>query len=42
MTDGRSFFSGSADNTVCMWDINTKELLQKLSGHTGMIPISTY
>jgi COMPASS component SWD3 len=37
MTDGRSFFSGSADHTVCMWDINTKQLLQKLEGHTDAV-----
>jgi len=37
MTDGRSFFSGSADNTICMWDINTKALMQKLVGHTDVV-----
>jgi len=34
---GRNIFSGSADNSVCVWDINTKELVQKLKGHTDVV-----
>jgi len=29
--------SGSADNSVCIWDINTKELIQKLEGHKDVV-----
>jgi len=33
---GRYIVSGSADRTVCVWDINTKEL-QKLEGHDDVV-----
>jgi len=29
--------SGSADRTVCVWDINSKELVQKLDGHKDVV-----
>jgi len=34
---GKSIVSGSADNTVCVWDINTKELVHKLEGHDDVV-----
>eukprot|EP01129_Flabellula_baltica_P016122 TRINITY_DN8449_c0_g1_i1.p1 TRINITY_DN8449_c0_g1~~TRINITY_DN8449_c0_g1_i1.p1 ORF type:complete len:304 (+),score=60.55 TRINITY_DN8449_c0_g1_i1:73-984(+) len=34
---GRNIFSGSADNSVCVWDINTKEMVQKLEGHEDVV-----
>jgi WD40 repeat protein len=27
--------SGSEDNTVYIWNLQTKEIVQKLQGHTG-------
>lgn len=29
--------SGSEDNMVYIWNLQTKEIVQKLQGHTGMI-----
>jgi len=31
------FVSGSADNSVCVYDINSKELVQKLAGHKDVV-----
>lgn len=28
--------SGSEDNMVYIWNLQTKEIVQKLQGHTGM------
>jgi len=36
-TDQKSIISGSADNTVCVWDLSSKELLQKLEGHRDVV-----
>jgi len=38
LTRGKWIISGSADNTVCIWDINSKELIQQLKGHNGTSP----
>lgn len=35
LTEGKYIISGSADKTVCVWDLNSKQLLQKLEGHKG-------
>lgn len=37
LTKGKYIVSGSADNTVCVWDINTKKLLQRLNGHSDVV-----
>jgi COMPASS component SWD3 len=37
LTRGKWIISGSADNTVCIWDINTKELIQQLKGHNDVV-----
>lgn len=29
--------SGSEDNMVYIWNLQTKEIVQKLQGHTGII-----
>lgn len=36
LTGGKCIVSGSADKSICIWDINTMDLLQRLTGHTGM------
>src|ERR1043166_5680910 len=36
-TDGRLFFSGSADRIVRVWDTSTKTLLFSLEGHTDAV-----
>lgn len=33
LTKGKWIISGSADKTVCIWDINSKELVSQLRGH---------
>jgi len=37
LTEGKNIISGSADNTICVWDLNSKRLLQKLSGHSDVV-----
>jgi len=37
VTRGKYIVSGSADNRVCIWDINSKNLLQRLQGHTDVV-----
>lgn len=37
LSGGKWIVSGSADKTVCIWDINSKQLIQKLSGHTDVV-----
>jgi len=37
LTGGKWIISGSADNTVCIWDINSSELLQRLDGHDDIV-----
>ena len=34
---GKWFVSGSEDNCVYVWNLQTKEIVQKLEGHTGNI-----
>jgi WD40 repeat protein len=35
--DGRTFASGSEDNTIKLWNTKTGELIKTLPGHTGLI-----
>jgi len=35
--DTKMIISGSADNTVCVWDLNSKALLHKLEGHEDVV-----
>ncbi len=35
--DGSTILTGSYDNTACLWNSSTGELLQSFSGHTGCI-----
>ncbi|BCM88445.1 hypothetical protein IAD21_00276 [Abditibacteriota bacterium] len=35
--DGRELASGSSDNTIKLWDVQTGLLLRTLTGHTGII-----
>ena len=35
--DGQRIVSGSADNTVKIWDVNTGQELCTLSGHTNWV-----
>lgn len=37
LTRGKWIISGSADKTVCVWDINTRELIQRLEGHSDVV-----
>jgi len=38
LNGGKWIISGSAgDNTVCIWDINSKNLVQKLKGHSDVV-----
>jgi len=37
LNGGKWIISGSADNTVCIWDINSKHLVQKLQGHNDVV-----
>jgi len=34
---GGNIISGSADNCVYIWDINSKDLVQRLTGHTDVV-----
>lgn len=34
VTNGKRIVSGSEDNCVYMWELNSRKLLQKLEGHT--------
>uniref|UniRef100_A0A8C0R992 WD repeat domain 5 n=1 Tax=Canis lupus familiaris TaxID=9615 RepID=A0A8C0R992_CANLF len=38
---GKWIVSGSEDNLVYIWNLQTKEIVQKLQGHTGVGPGST-
>ena len=40
MTAGKWIVSGSEDNLVYIWNLQTKEIVQKLPGHTVVV-IST-
>src|SRR5262249_47884816 len=35
--DGRTLASGSADNTIKLWDVTTRQELATLDGHTGLV-----
>jgi len=35
--DPKRIISGSADKSVCIWNINTTELVQKLNGHDDVV-----
>lgn len=35
ITCGKWVVSGSEDNCIYLWNLQTKEVVQKLSGHTG-------
>jgi len=37
LTGGKWIVSGSAENSVCIWDINSQELLQRLEGHNDVV-----
>jgi len=37
LSNSKSIISGSADKSVCVWDINSKELLCKLNGHKDVV-----
>lgn len=37
LTKGKWIISGSADKSVCIWDINSKQLVQKLEGHSDVV-----
>lgn len=37
VTGGKYIVSGSEDKLVYLWDLQTKEIVQKLEGHTGML-----
>ena len=37
VTNGKRIVSGSEDNCVYMWELNSRKLLQKLEGHTESI-----
>lgn len=36
VTGGKWIVSGSEDNMVYIWNLQTKEIVQKLQGHTGI------
>lgn len=40
VTGGKWIVSGSEDNLVYIWNLQTKEIVQKLQGHTDVV-IST-
>jgi len=35
--DGRTLLSGSADQTLILWDLESGEIIRSLSGHTGTV-----
>ena len=35
--DGQSVVSGSEDNTVRLWSVESGELLQTMKGHTSLV-----
>ncbi|WP_088892187.1 serine/threonine-protein kinase [Leptolyngbya ohadii] len=35
--DGKTLISGSADNTIRLWDMNSGRLIRTLSGHTSFV-----
>jgi len=37
LTSGKFIVSGSADNNIYLWDLNSRLLLQKLMGHTDVV-----
>jgi len=37
LTSGKYIISGSADNNVYVWDLNSRLLLEKLEGHTDVV-----
>jgi COMPASS component SWD3 len=37
LTEGKFIISGSADSSVCVWDLNSKRLLQQLTGHSDVV-----
>lgn len=37
LTSGKYIISGSADNNVYLWDLNSRLLLQKLQGHKKVV-----
>jgi len=37
LTSGTWIISGSADKTVCIWDLNSRHLLQQLEGHEDVV-----
>jgi len=37
LTEGKYIISGSADHTVCVWDLSSKQLLQKIEGHKDVV-----
>jgi len=39
VTGGKWIVSGSEDHMIYIWNLQTKEIVQKLQGHTGMVQI---
>ncbi|KAF5191679.1 Wd repeat-containing protein, partial [Thalictrum thalictroides] len=37
VTNGKYIVSGSEDHLVYLWDLQTKEVIQKLEGHTDTV-----
>lgn len=37
VTAGKYIVSGSEDKSVCIWDLQGKNMLQKLEGHTDVV-----
>lgn len=37
VTNGKYIVSGSEDRCVCIWDLQGKNLIQKLEGHTDTV-----
>ena len=37
VTGGKWIVSGSEDNNVYIWNLQTKEIVQKLQGHTDVV-----
>ena len=35
--DGRTLASGNKDDTICLWDMQTRTLRKTLIGHTGAV-----
>lgn len=43
VTNGKYIVSGSEDNCVYLWDLQTRKIVQKLEGHTdGVIAVSCH